>query len=102
MKHLSLASAPKVPANIDGHKMHSSAELEVIHLCLNSGQVVPQHSNSFDVIVCLIKGEVSLNQGSTDTILGLYDVAEIEKGLERGFTNTGNTEARLLIIKKLV
>jgi quercetin dioxygenase-like cupin family protein len=99
MKIISLSGAPKVPFDLEGYITHSSKSLEVIHLVLQSGQTIENHSNPFDVIIYLIKGEVALNTGQNSNNLALYDMAEIEKNTERGFTNTGQTEARLLILK---
>jgi quercetin dioxygenase-like cupin family protein len=101
MKIVSLSNAPKVPVNIEGYKMHSSANLEVIHLCFQPGQDIPQHANPFDVVASLIKGEVTLNMGENKIQLALYDTVEIEKEMNRGFLNSGTGEARLIIIKKL-
>lgn len=101
MKTVSLSEAPKVPFSLDGRILHSSSSIEVIHLCLQPGEAVPQHSNTSDVIICLIKGALTLNVGQNNTRMALYDTAEIEKNVERGFINYGKEETRLLILKKL-
>jgi len=101
MKKTTLADAARVPFDLEGYVMHSSAKTEVIHLCLQPGQVVAMHSNPFDVVACVIKGEVMLRVGDSPVSLGLYDVAEVEAHVERGFTNSSPGEARLIIIKKL-
>ena len=101
MKIVSLSNAPKVPFSFDGYIMHSSPSLEVIHLCIQPGEVIPQHANPFDVVVSLIKGEVTLNNGESKIRLVLHDTVEIEKNMDRGFTNYGSEEARLIILKKL-
>jgi len=101
MKIVSLSNAPRVPINLEGYKMHSSSSLDVIHLCLQPGQDMPQHPNQFDVVACLIKGEVTLNMGENKTRLSLYDTVEIGKDMDRGFSNNGTEEARLIIMKKL-
>jgi quercetin dioxygenase-like cupin family protein len=100
MNIISLSEAPKVPFDLDGYIMHSSSALEIIHLCLKPGQSIPLHANPFDVIVCLIAGEVTLHVGNDNSNLNMYDVTEVNKNLERGFTNSGTVEARLLIVKK--
>ncbi len=100
MKTTSIVNAPKVPIDLEGYIMHLSPSLEVIHLCLQPGQKIPQHPNTQDVVACLIEGEVTLNAGEKNESLSLYDVAEIEKDVPRGFTNTGISKARLLILKK--
>jgi quercetin dioxygenase-like cupin family protein len=101
MKIVSLSNAPKVPLNIEGYKVHTSSTLEVIHLCLQPDQDIPQHSNHFDVVISLIKGEVNLNMGENKIQLALYETVEIEKDMDRGFVNYGTGEARLIIMKKL-
>jgi len=100
MKKISLSEAPRVPFDLEGYIMHSSPTLEVIHLCLYPGQQIDQHSNPFDVIVCVIEGEVTLDMGDEQTLLVSHDVAEVGKNTERGFTNHGTSEARLIILKK--
>ena len=100
MKKISLAEAPKVPHDLEGYIMHSSSSLEVIHLCLHPGQIIARHPNPFDVVACVIEGEVELNMGDNQTKLALYDVVEIKKNADRGFTNKGTSKARLLILKK--
>lgn len=100
MKNVTLSNAPKVPFDLEGFIMHSSATLEVIHLCIQPGQNIPQHANPFDVVACVIEGEVILNTGEDHTRLRLYDAVEIEKDLARGFSNDNTALARLLILKK--
>ena len=101
MEITTLADAARVPFNLEGYIMHSSAEIEVIHLCLQPGQVVSKHSNPFKVVVCMVKGKVMLQVGENQFVMAPYDVAEVEASEERGFTNNGPSEARLIIIKKL-
>lgn len=101
MKKVTLADAPKVPFNLEGFIMHTSPSLEVIHLCLKPGQEIAQHSNPFDVVACVIEGEVVLTMDENHTHLSKFDVAEVEKNLNRGFQNHGVLDVRLLILKKL-
>jgi quercetin dioxygenase-like cupin family protein len=101
MKIVSLSNAQKVHLNIEGYKVHTSSTLEVIHLCLQPGQDIPPHANQFVVVVCLIKGGVTLDMGDNKIQLALYDTVEIEKDINRGFANYGTEEARLIIMKKL-
>ena len=101
MKKISLSEATKVPHDLEGYIIHSSSTLEVIHLCVKPGQVIAQHPNPADAVVSIVSGEVYLNMGDIDTRLVLYDVAEIEKNANRGFTNKGTSDARLIIMKKI-
>ena len=101
MKKTSLLGAPRAKAGLDAFIMHSSPTLEIMHICLAPGQEIPQHANPFDVVACLVLGEVTMAVGDIQSKLEVYDMVEVEKNLARGFTNTGNSEARLIIIKKL-
>ncbi len=101
MHKTSLSEAPRIPFDFEGYKMHSSQTAEIIHLKLRLGEHIPQHPNASDVVACLVEGHVTLDMGDNQTPLALYDVVEIEKGAARGFTNTGDSDARLLIFKKL-
>ncbi len=101
MKLNTLTNAAKVPFDVEGYLMHTSASLEVIHLCLQPGQAIPPHSNPIDIVACLVEGEATLHTDKIQVKLELYAVVEIEKDVERGFTNNGKSEARLLIMKKL-
>jgi quercetin dioxygenase-like cupin family protein len=101
MKIVSLSNAPRVSVNLEGYKIHSSASLEVIHLCLQPGQDIPQHPNPVDVVVSVIKGKVTMNMGEDKIQLGLYNTIEVGKNIDRGFTNYRTEEARLIIMKKL-
>jgi len=100
MKINTLTNAAKVPFDVEGYLMHTSASLEVIHLCLQPGQAIPPHSNPIDIVACLVEGEATLQTDKIQVKLELYAVVEIEKDVERGFTNNGKSEARLLIMKK--
>ncbi len=101
MKKVTLATAKKAPFDLEAFIMHTSPTLEVIHIHLKPGQMIPQHSNPFDVVACLLEGTVLLHTGENEQKIELYDTVEIEKDLDRGFANKGTTDARLLILKKL-
>lgn len=101
MKITRLSETPHVPIELDAYIMHSSDNLEVIHLCLKPGERVAPHKNPFDVVACLIQGEVKLITSGGEISLKLFDTVEIECDSERGFLNMGEQVARLLIIKKL-
>jgi len=101
MRKVTLSNAPKVPFNLEGYIMHASSSLEVIHLCLHPGQEIAQHTNPFDVVACLLSGEVTLIYEENKEILHVFEVVEIEASSQRGFINHGAHDARLLILKKL-
>lgn len=101
MKITSIAEARHVPFDLEGYIMYASEELEIIHLCLQSGQEIALHLNPFRVIITLIKGEVTLMLEEKPIPLTLYDVVEVEATIKRGFVNAGASEARIIITKIL-
>jgi quercetin dioxygenase-like cupin family protein len=102
IRKVSLLEASKVPFSLEGYIVHTSPTLEVIHLCLQPGEAIPQHTNPFDVVACLVEGEVSIQVEDNIAKLAKFDVVEVGKNINRGFTNTGTTTARLIIMKKTV
>lgn len=101
MKINELQTAIKLPLSIEASIMFSTKEMEIIHLCLEPNKEIPLHRNSFDVVACLISGEVTLLIENIEVPLKLYTTAFIKKNEQRGIKNTGITEARLLMIKQL-
>jgi len=101
MKITTLEQAQKAPFNLDARIIHSSPNLELVHLCLKSGESIPQHANPFTVVACLVLGSITLHVGNENFDLNLFDSVEIENNLDRGFTNTSQANAHLIIVKKL-
>lgn len=100
MKINRLDSTPAISPTLDAHIMHTSPTLEVVHLHLEPGQAIAQHVNTFDVVMCLIEGSVTIESGSESHDLVIHDVVEIEGGTQRGVINTSDSDARLLVLKK--
>lgn len=101
MKLISLQTAPKVPFDLDGYIVHTSPQLEVVHLLLHAGQQVAIHTNPFDVVICIIQGEATLYVESGEVTPELYATVEIKAGQERAIANKSANDCRLLVLKKL-
>lgn len=100
LKITTIESAPKVPFQLDGKIMFSKPDLEIIHLTLKPGEIIAKHINDFDVIMYFIQGEGLIETKSSSTAF-LVMMAEIKSGEERGLTNKGLTDVKLLILKLL-
>jgi mannose-6-phosphate isomerase-like protein (cupin superfamily) len=101
MKTTRLAEAPNVPFALDGKVMSKSDELEIIHLRLNPGQKLEKHRNPFDTVFYILEGEAII-----DTLEGVVKaepdmVIELSQTIERSVENNGQTDFRMLVIKKL-
>lgn len=94
-----LTTAEKVPFNLDGRKMFTGEKVELIHLCLNPGEVLEKHNNPFDVVFYILEGvgivETDDQSASVEPDMSI----EIKSGVNRGLRNNGNSHLRLLVIK---
>lgn len=101
MKVKTLATAEKVPFNLDGRKMYIGLDAELIHLSLKPGEVLEKHSNPFDVVFYILEGS-GIVETDDEAISVESDMSiEIEREINRGITNTGEDLLRLLVLKIL-
>jgi quercetin dioxygenase-like cupin family protein len=96
-----LANAPKMPSGHDAYKMYSSPDLDIVHLHLGPGENIGIHVNPVDVIFCILEGKGHLQFDDTAIILEKHDVIQVDAGLNRGMSNPGRDELRILVIKKM-
>ena len=92
-------TAPRVPFQLDGRIMLSRPGLEVIHLTLKPGEVVPKHINDFDVAIYVLEGNGKIETGSDASEVKPGMLIEIDAGEERGMANIGKADFKVLVIK---
>ena len=101
MKTITLKTAEKVPFNLDGKKMYIGLNVELVHLSLKPGEVLEKHSNPFDVVFYILEGR-GIVETDDESISVEPDMSiEIEMGINRGITNTGDDVLRVLVVKIL-
>ena len=94
-------TAPRVPFQLDGRIMLSRPGLEIIQLTLKPAEVIPKHINDFDVAIYVLEGNGKIETGSFSSDVEPGMLIEIDAGDERGMTNTGKDDFRVLVIKLL-
>jgi mannose-6-phosphate isomerase-like protein (cupin superfamily) len=99
MEIISLHQAPKVPSGLDGKILFSGEKSEIIHLTLQPGEELPMHVNPLNVIFYGLEGEAALNFKDHSLSFGKDNCIMIPEGVERGWTNTGDSIFRILVIK---
>ena len=99
MKILTPETAEKVPLNLDGRKMFTSEKVELIHLNLNPNEEVALHTNPFDVIFYILEGKGVINVDGESIPARADYTLFVEKDKQRGMTNTGSTNLRVLVFK---
>lgn len=90
-----------IPINIAAHKLFGSERNELIHLCFKPGEVLEKHKNPFDVIFYVLEGTGTLEVDDQAFSVGADTVIDVSAPQMRGWTNTGTTDLRILVIKVL-
>lgn len=90
-----------IPINIAAHKLFGSERNELIHLCFKPGEVLEKHQNPFDVIFYVLEGSGTLEVDDQSFSVGADTVIDVSAPQMRGWTNTGTTDLRILVIKVL-
>ena len=101
MKVTTLATAEKVPFNLDGKKMYTGLNVELVHLTLFPGEVLEKHSNPFDVVFYILQGTGVVETDENSQVVEPDMCFEIDMGVNRGVKNTGVTPLKFLVVKIL-
>jgi mannose-6-phosphate isomerase-like protein (cupin superfamily) len=101
MKVNTLTTAEKVPFNLDGRKMYTGLNVELVHLSLKPAEVLEKHSNPFDVVFYILEGSGIVETDDESINVEPDMCIEIEMGINRGITNNSNSLLRVLVVKIL-
>ena len=99
MEITNLQNAEKVPFNLDGRKMFVSSKAEIIHLRLKKGEVLEKHTNPFDVAIYIVEGNGIIETDESKKTIAPNDCISVAANLNRGLTNTGDSDLRVLVFK---
>jgi len=95
----SLQTAQKVSPQLEAHIMYSDSRIELVHLALKPGELIPAHSNNFDVIFWGQQGKAVITIGQEKHTISETESVYIPAGLERELHNCFVEQFRLLVIK---
>lgn len=101
LKYTTPESAPRVAFQLDGRIMLKRPGFEIIQLTLKQGEIVQKHVNDFDVAIYILEGHGKIETSTESLPVFPGMLVEIDRGEERGITNTGHNSIKLLIIKLL-
>lgn len=96
---VTLTTAPRVPFNLDGRIMFTSSKVEMVHLTLNPGEMVPPHSNPFEVVFYLLEGELELTVENESVILKPDSATHVGTNKNRALSNKSENIARVIVVK---
>jgi mannose-6-phosphate isomerase-like protein (cupin superfamily) len=101
MQITKLKEASSVPTDINGKIMWKGQDVEVIHLTLQPGKIIPAHSNPFDVVFYAIEGEAMLDCDKEQCLLEANSCTRVASGTQRGLENKSEKDFKVLVIKLL-
>ncbi len=93
--------APKVPFNLDGRKLFTSENLEIIHLTLQPGEGMEPHSQPMDVVFFVLEGTGTLNVANDSLEATANTTIYVKSGTQRSWANSGS-DPLLILVNKLI
>lgn len=94
-----LSDAPVIPLNLEAKILQKDDNIEIIHLCLKKGEELIKHDNPFDVTFYVLEGKGELLIKEEKYVLEKDSLIKVKAGTERAWTNIGNNDLKILVIK---
>jgi quercetin dioxygenase-like cupin family protein len=82
-------------------KLRDDDTAKIIEMSLKPGDVVKEHTTPVDVTFFVHEGEVEMEIGSEKEKVAKGDLILSPKNIPHGFVNTGDVDARVLVIKHI-
>jgi quercetin dioxygenase-like cupin family protein len=92
-------NAPRVSFNIDGRIMHSGKKVESILLTLQPGELIPAHTNPFDVLIICISGMASIKADEQSFTLDPCETLFVSADAMRQMQNPGSEALKVMVVK---
>lgn len=99
MTKVSLDEAQHVPFDLDGRFLYRASNYEIVHITLQPGELIPVHTNPFDVVFFIIEGTALLTIETKTDNLNTNDTIFIRQSVNRGLLNKTDKIVRLLVFK---
>jgi len=98
---LPFSSAPRVPFNLDGRILFSSAEYELVHLTLQPGEAMEPHIQPIPIVFFVAGGIGALSVGGEVIDISEHMTIHVKAGVARAWANTGKEPLKILVNKLL-
>jgi quercetin dioxygenase-like cupin family protein len=93
--------AEKVKAALDGRIMFSNPKAEAILLSLNPGEIIPEHTNPFDVLFIGMEGVATLKSGNQSLELEPKQTLFVTSEETRQMENNTDDSIAVMVVKIL-
>lgn len=84
-----------------GFLIANSNKCEFVRLNLQAGSIIDIHSLPFPVTFYVVKGKPEVIFGENSEMVECGDLIELPAGTNRGWKNSSNADAEILVIKHL-
>jgi quercetin dioxygenase-like cupin family protein len=85
-----------------GVRLYEAEGNEYVHLSIESGGGIPEHSLPLAVSFCVLKGRGTCTVSGRDFSVGAGEMIECPAGDPRGWTNNADEILEILVIKRAV
>ncbi len=94
-------SAPSVLSTelTEGRRLFASASTVAVVIEIKPGGEVPEHTTEEDVFFMVLQGSVLLTINGESVSAAPQSLAECPGGISKGMKNTGEENARVLVVK---
>jgi quercetin dioxygenase-like cupin family protein len=93
------SSSAKLPLEQDAWILFKFPNLELIRLHLEPGSSMENHTNDWRIVFHVLRGEGTLVVEESKLTLGEQQSIAVEAGKRRFWSNPGNQDLELLVIK---
>ena len=87
--------------SLNALKLFSDDKLEIIHITLAVGEIIPLHQNNVDVVFFVLSGIGEVIVDGEKYSAKKDDCLEIKKDLNRSWQNTGTESLLVIAVKKM-
>ena len=101
MTKVSLKEALQVPFDIDGRILYHAADYEIVHITLQPGESIAEHTNPFDVVFFIVEGNATITVDTETEDLNPSDTIFVNQSVNRGVANKTDKIVRLLVFKMM-
>ncbi len=101
INYLNISDLKPFEQGLNALKLFTDKSLEIIHITMNEGESIAEHTNSVDVLFYVVSGKAKLTVNKEHTLLEEGSFVEIKKDLIRSWENIAPNSTCLLAIKRV-
>jgi len=87
------------PHGVDARNISDTKNAQVVHIILKPGETLKRHITPVDVIFYVLEGQVTVEVGDENVIVGPDTLVESPAKIPHRLANEGNGIGRILVVK---